>query len=91
MFWPSFNFGVSGVTAFTKTQIIANTILSLTGSCLSTYMTSAFLSKKFKMEHLLNATLAGGVIIGSSSGILYNTGGALIIGFIAGTISTVCF
>lgn len=41
MYWPSFNFGVFSPTPFTKTQIIGNTILSLTGSCLSTFITSA--------------------------------------------------
>ena len=49
MYWPSFNFGVLSTTAFTKTQIISNTILSLTGSCLATFMTSAFLKDRFTM------------------------------------------
>ena len=88
MYWPSFNFGVLATTAFTKTQIITNTILALTGSCLSTFMTSAFLKDKFTMEHLLNATLCGGVVIGAASGILYNPGAALTIGFLTGIIST---
>jgi len=88
MYWPSFNFGFFASTAFTKTQIITNTILSLTGSCLATFMTSAFLSRKFDMEHLLNATISGGVVIGSAAGVLYNPGAALFIGFITGIIST---
>jgi ammonium transporter Rh len=91
MYWPSFNFGYFATTPFTKTQIITNTILSLTGSCLSTFMTSAFLSKKFDMEHLLNATISGGVIIGSAAGVLYNPGAALLIGFLAGVVSTLGF
>jgi ammonium transporter Rh len=49
MYWPSFNFGAAAPTPFTKTQIIANTILSLTGSCLSTFITSAALKDKFTM------------------------------------------
>lgn len=40
------------------------------------------------MEHILNATLAGGVIIGAPAGVLYHPGGALAIGFLAGIIST---
>jgi hypothetical protein len=43
------------------------------------------------MEHILNATLAGGVIIGSTSGVLYHPGIALAIGFCGGIISTLCF
>lgn len=91
MYWPSFNFGVLSTTAFTKTQIISNTILSLTGSCLATFMTSAFLKDRFTMEHLLNATLSGGVVIGAAAGIMYNVGGALAIGFLTGIISTLGF
>ena len=88
MYWPSFNFGVLAKTPFAKTQIITNTILSLTGSCLSTFMTSAFLKDKFTMEHLLNATICGGVVIGAAAGILYNPGAALAIGFLCGILST---
>jgi ammonium transporter Rh len=91
MYWPSFNFGSGATTPFTKTQIISNTILSLTGSCLSTFLTSAYLKDKFTMEYLLNATLAGGVVIGSAAGILYNPGAALAIGFLIGIISTLGF
>lgn len=88
MYWPSFNFGVLATTPFAKSQIITHTILSLTGSCLSTFMTSAFLKDKFTMEHLLNATLCGGVVIGAAAGILFNPGAALAIGFLCGIIST---
>lgn len=91
MYWPSFNFGVLAKTPFAKSQIITNTILSLTGSCLSTFMTSAFLKDKFTMEHLLNATLAGGVVIGAAAGILFNPGAALAIGLLTGVISTLGF
>lgn len=91
MYWPSFNYGVFATTAFSKTQIISNTIIALVGSCLATYMTAAFVKSKFNMEFLLNATLAGGVIIGAASGLLLNPGGALLIGFIAGIVSTFGF
>ena len=43
------------------------------------------------MEDILNATLAGGVIIGASSGLLTNLGGAIAIGFIGGATSTLCY
>jgi ammonium transporter Rh len=91
MYWPSFNFGVGATTAFTKTQIICNTILSLTGSCLATFATSAYLKDKFTMEHLLNATLVGGVVIGASAGMIMHPGGALAIGFLTGIVSTLGF
>jgi len=88
MYWPSFNFGVLATTPFAKSQIITHTILSLTGSCLSTFLTSAILKTTFTMEHLLNATLSGGVVIGAAAGILFNPGAALAIGFLCGIIST---
>ena len=44
-----------------------------------------------QMEDILNATLAGGVIIGASSSVLTNIGGALGIGFIGGAVSSLCF
>lgn len=40
------------------------------------------------MEYLMNATLAGGVVIGASSGLLINPGAALAIGLLTGVIST---
>jgi ammonium transporter Rh len=91
IFWPSFNFGVFAKTSFAKTQIISNTIISLVGSCLATFMTSAFLKSKFTMEHILNATLSGGVVIGAAAGLIINPGGSLLIGFTTGIISTLGF
>jgi ammonium transporter Rh len=43
------------------------------------------------MEDILNATLAGGVAIGSSAAILYYPGVSLVIGMTAGAISTFGF
>jgi len=43
------------------------------------------------MEDILNATLAGGVVIGAPCGVLYLPGVALAIGAIAGAISVVGF
>ena len=91
MFWPSFNFGLFSTTAFMKSQIITNTILALAGSCTGTYLTSALLKNKFNMEHVLNATLAGGVAIGAPASIFFNSGASLMTGLLVGIISTLCF
>lgn len=43
------------------------------------------------MEDILNASLAGGVIIGAPSGIITNPLASLLIGFCGGSLSTVMF
>ena len=54
---------------------------------------SMLINKESKMciDDILNATLAGGVIIGAASGVLTNLGGAIAIGFIGGSVSTIGF
>jgi len=88
MLWPSFNAGFFPTTGYEKSLIISNTILSLTGSCLSTFIMSALFRHKFNMEDILNATLAGGVMIGAGAGLFVNPTAALCIGLFAGVIST---
>jgi len=46
---------------------------------------------RFDMIDVQNATLAGGVAVGSSSDLVISPGGALTIGFVAGIISTFGF
>lgn len=74
IYWPSFN-GVLATLANPNAaaRAIINTVLSLSCSCLATFALSKKLNNgKFEMEDLLNATLAGGVIIGASADILYS-------------------
>jgi len=47
LFWPSFNFGASAQTPFEQNMIVANTLLSLTGSCVTTLVFSGLLGHKF--------------------------------------------
>lgn len=91
MFWPSFNAGYFPENGFERSLIISNTILSLTGSCLSTFIMSALLRDKFSMEDILNATLAGGVAIGAPCGVVVNPAISLFIGILAGIVSTTGF
>ena len=65
--------------------------MALTGSCLATFATTSLMRKKFNMEDILNATLAGGVAIGSSCVIVTNLGVSLAIGLIAGFVSNIGF
>ena len=91
MFWPSFNAGYFSTNEFHRSLIISNTIVALTGSCLATFATSSLLRKKFNMEDIINATLAGGVAIGASSGVVANLGISLTIGIIAGFVSNLAY
>jgi len=86
MFWPSFN----GALAQGNSQhrVVVNTVLALTSSCMGAFITSAmFHEGKFGMEEVLNSTLAGGVIIGSSSDLVVDAVYAILVGFIGGALS----
>jgi len=88
MYWPSFN----GALAVGNTQqrAIFNTLISLTASCMTTFISSAFFrgNKKFDMVDIQNATLAGGVAMGTCADMIITPGGAIAIGAAAGIIST---
>ena len=68
-----------------------NTIISLTGSCLATFVVSALIREKFNMEDILNATLAGGVAIGAPAGVTANPAASMVVGILAGAISVLCY
>jgi ammonium transporter Rh len=87
MFWPSFNAGYFSTNPYEKSTIIANTIIALTGSCLGTFIMTSLFRHKFDLEDILNASLAGGVIVGAPSGIFTNAAGPLCIGIFAGVVS----
>jgi len=86
--WPSFNSAL--LMGSQHHRALLNTFLSLVGSCLATFGMSSFLSMKgkFNMTHIQNATLAGGVAIGTCCNLMVHPGGALLIGTIAGCACT---
>eukprot|EP00882_Tetradesmus_deserticola_P015119 GHRQ01016097.1.p1 GENE.GHRQ01016097.1~~GHRQ01016097.1.p1 ORF type:complete len:343 (+),score=159.07 GHRQ01016097.1:214-1242(+) len=72
MYWPSFNGALASIAVTEGVQdvdplqlpqqyyCVCNTLLSLLGSCLSTFATSSLLNDgKFDMMHIQNASLAG--------------------------------
>uniref|UniRef100_A0A383VG84 Ammonium transporter AmtB-like domain-containing protein n=1 Tax=Tetradesmus obliquus TaxID=3088 RepID=A0A383VG84_TETOB len=107
MFWPSFNGALASIAVTEGASAaadanphhisqqyfcVANTLLSLLGSCLSTFATSSLLNNgKFDMMHIQNASLAGGVAMGSASSLRLSPGGALAVGIFAGMMSTMGF
>jgi len=86
IFWPSFNGALSSGNA--QQRAIINTYLSLTGSCIAVFVASPmFRNDKFHSEFILNATLAGGVMIGNSADLIFKPWVAIAIGFCAGFAS----
>eukprot|EP01012_Entosiphon_sulcatum_P006379 TRINITY_DN129_c0_g1_i3.p1 TRINITY_DN129_c0_g1~~TRINITY_DN129_c0_g1_i3.p1 ORF type:complete len:722 (-),score=98.16 TRINITY_DN129_c0_g1_i3:101-2266(-) len=89
MFWPSFN-GGPGIGQQSHRAVV-NTLLSLTGSCLAAFIASCAIrrERRFSMVDVQNATLAGGVAMGTCADLMILPGPAIAIGYIAGTLSVV--
>uniref|UniRef100_A0A8C6VQE9 Ammonium transporter Rh type A n=1 Tax=Nothobranchius furzeri TaxID=105023 RepID=A0A8C6VQE9_NOTFU len=92
MFWPSFNSAIADPGLPQLTAVI-NTYLSLATCVLSAYAISSLVEHKGKLDmvHIQNATLAGGVAVGTCADMNIDPFGAMLIGFIAGIISTLGF
>lgn len=88
MFWPSFN---SAITDHGDGQHRAaiNTYLALASCVLTTVAISSMSQKKGKLDmvHIQNATLAGGVAMGTAAEFMITPYGSLIVGFCTGIIS----
>jgi len=90
LFWPSFNGAVA--TGNAQHRVIVNTVFALTGSALAVFFLAPLKSHgKFKMELLLNATLAGGVAIGGTCDVLAKPWSAILVGFVSGILSFIGF
>lgn len=88
IFWPSFCAAPAEISRMPTAAV--NTILSLCGATLATYIASTMIRKKIAIEDMANATLAGGVVIGSSCA--HTTPMAsLFLGVIAGILSVIGF
>ncbi|CAF4938869.1 unnamed protein product [Rotaria sp. Silwood1] len=86
-FWPSFNAGTAYGDG--RLRAIVNTYISISASVILTFTISAFVGKgKEEIIHIQNATLAGGVAVGTVADKDIGLFGAMIIGSLAGTIST---
>lgn len=84
-YWPSFNSAVAPVIS--QQRIVVNTTLSITASVVGACALSRLVCMKLDMEIVLNATLAGGVIIGAASDVVVSSGISIIIGFLGGIVS----
>ncbi len=88
VFWPSFCAALVAPADVPRTAV--NVILALCGSTIATYFASVKLRGKVSAADIANATLAGGVAIGSTCDIAV-PGTAFAIGILAGVVSTFGF
>lgn len=92
IYWPSFVAGALPAGSVEWNTALSNTVMALLGSTLSTFVLSPFLSHKIlRPVDLQNATLAGGVSIGSLANLNISPLGALSVGVAAGLLSTFGF
>jgi ammonium transporter Rh len=88
VFWPSFCAALVAPVDVPRTAV--NVILALCGSTIATYFASVRLRGKISAADIANATLAGGVAIGSTCDLAV-PGTAFAIGILAGAVSTFGF
>ncbi|ESO83379.1 hypothetical protein LOTGIDRAFT_133634 [Lottia gigantea] len=88
LFWPSFNSALA--VGDDQHRAVLNTYMALAACCIVTFAISALVDGegKFDMVHVQNATLAGGVAVGTSADMMIQPVGALVVGAVAGVLST---
>ena len=89
MFWPSFNGALA--TGDSQHRVVINTVLALSSCCVTAFCASAILRPdgKFDMVDIQNATLAGGVAVGSSADLVIGPWGGICVGFFAAWVSVI--
>ena len=89
MFWPSFNGALAGGDQ--QQRVAINTFLALAACACAAFAADNLMrpGRKFDMVSIQNATLAGGVAVGSSADLVIQPWGAILVGLIAGTLSVV--
>ena len=84
MYWPSATSALAPEQS--KHRVIINTVLALTGSCISACAISRLALQRLDMVILLNATMAGGVSIGTSVDLVTSPSLAILIGALGGLV-----
>jgi len=91
IFWPSFNSGPVSNVPILQRQAIVNTYFALAACVVAAFVASSLVEKKFRfnMVHVQNATIAGGVAVGTSADLLIKPWGAILIGILAAFLSVI--
>ncbi len=88
IFWPSFCAALVPEAMVAQTAI--NVVIALCGATLATYVTSCALRRKISIADIANASLAGGVAIGSTCDFATPVS-SMVIGLLAGALSVFGF
>lgn len=93
LFWPSFVAGLLPAGSPGHAYALNNTVWALLGSTVTTFGLVPLLSHNKRLEAvpIQNATLAGGVAIGATANFAMGPFWAVLVGCVAGVISTVGF
>jgi len=93
IYWPSFVGGAATADSAEQSRALVNTIISLSGSTVATFILSSIMSTagRFRPVDIQNATLAGGVAIGSIANLQIGPFDACITGISGGLVSTYGF
>merc|ERR550514_969770 len=88
IYWPSFVAGGADANSDEQSRALVNTILSLSGSTVAAFFLSSVLGKdgKFRPVDIQNATLAGGVAVGSIANLMIGPFDAVVTGLVTGFI-----
>ena len=89
MYWPSFNGALAGPSQ--QQRVIVNTVMAISSSCITACGISRLFFQRLDMEVVLNATLAGGVAVGSASDLVVTASISMAIGGCAVIVSALGF
>ncbi|XP_036910517.1 ammonium transporter Rh type A [Sturnira hondurensis] len=92
IFWPSFNSAIADAGE-KQYKAVINTYFSLAACVLTAYAFSSLMDHRGKLDmvHVQNATLAGGVAVGTCADMGIHPYVAMIIGSVAGMVSVIGF
>jgi ammonium transporter Rh len=89
VYYPSFN-GLLAHSTLSQSKAIVNTLAAICASCVVTFGISSLAGRgKLNVLHVQHATIAGGIAIGSVVDLNVQIYVALIVGSIAGFLSTI--
>jgi len=89
IYFPAFNAGFFGNANF---RGIVNTYIAMTASVFMTFLFTPLIKDgKLTIQNVLNATLAGGIIVGSTADIIVQPWVGFFLGCLAGVVSVLGF